>query len=48
METCIEIDEFYKHPISKQAWSIHKKTKKVKYVVKQLRQGMTFGHEEML
>lgn len=31
LETCIEVDSFYKIPVSKNQWQINKKTKKISY-----------------
>jgi len=48
METIVEIDNFFRFPVSKNEWEIRKRTRRIQYKLQELNKGAIFGHEEML
>jgi CRP-like cAMP-binding protein len=48
METIIEIDNFFRFPVSKTEWEVRKRTRRIQYKLQELRRADIFGHEELL
>ena len=48
MESILDIDLFYKCPSSYNKWTITKMTRRVKFKVKELKEGDFFGHDEII
>jgi hypothetical protein len=48
METCIEVDSYYKIPKTTTSWMLTKITRRLSYTLRKLKTGDCFGHEEIL
>lgn len=48
MESLLDVDLYYKYPQDKNKWMVTQMTKRVKYKVKELKEGDFFGHDEII
>jgi CRP-like cAMP-binding protein len=48
METILDIDMFYKYPQGKNKWMTTQMTRRVRYKVKELKEGDFFGYDELI
>ena len=48
METCFKADSFFQIPTTVSQWEVHKVTKKIGFIVREIKRRQMFGHEEIL
>jgi len=47
LSTVIEMDSYYRAPISRDKWEVTKEVKTVQYKLRNIFKGQCFGHEEI-